>query len=58
MKFCLKCGNLMFLDRKRKVWVCCLCGYEEFFDEEKDREKMKIIKKVEYKLDEEIIVVE
>ena len=58
MKFCPKCGNLMLPDRKRKVWVCRSCGYEEPFDEEKDREKTRITQKVEHKPDEGIIVVE
>jgi len=58
MKFCPKCGNLMLPDRKRKVWVCRSCGYEEPFDEQKDREKTVIKQKVEHKPDEGIIVVE
>ncbi|WP_297535323.1 transcription factor S [Thermococcus sp.] len=58
MKFCPKCGNLMLPDRKRKVWVCRVCGYEEPFDEEKDRAKTRITQKVEHKPDEEIVVIE
>ena len=58
MKFGPKCGNLMYPDRKRKVWVCRVCGYEEPFDEEKDKEHTLIKTKVEHKPDEMAYVVE
>jgi len=58
MKFCPKCGNLMFPDKKRKVWVCRNCGYEEPLDVEKDKNKYRISQKVEHRPDEMGFVVE
>lgn len=57
VKFCPKCGSIMLPDRKRKVFVCRGCGYEEPINPE-DARGYKMTQKVEHKPDEGIIVVE
>lgn len=57
VKFCPKCGNMMVPDRKRGVFVCRKCGYEEPINSE-DAKAYRVTKKVEHKPDEGVVVVE
>lgn len=57
MKFCPKCGSIMLPDKKKGVFVCRKCGYEEPINPE-DAKKYRITQKVEHKPDEGIIIVE
>jgi len=57
LKFCPKCGTLMRPDRKKGVWVCPNCGYEEPITDE-DKKKTKITQKVEHRPDEGVVIVD
>ncbi|HEB74342.1 MAG: transcription factor S [Thermococcus sp.] len=56
MKFCPKCGNIMLPDKKRGVFVCRKCGYEEPLDPEA-ASKYKITQKIKHER-EDIPVIE
>ncbi len=56
VKFCPKCGSIMLPDRKKGVFVCRNCGYEEPIDPE-DAKGYKMTQKVEHKR-EDIPVIE
>ncbi|MCD6188576.1 MAG: transcription factor S, partial [Thermococcus sp.] len=47
MKFCPKCGSIMLPDKKKGVFVCRKCGYEEPLDPEVAN-KYKITQKVKH----------
>ncbi|NJE25231.1 transcription factor S [Thermococcus sp. MV5] len=56
MKFCPKCGSIMLPDKKKGVFVCRKCGYEEPLDPEA-ASKYKITQKIKHER-EDIPVIE
>ncbi|AMM53869.1 MULTISPECIES: transcription factor S [Thermococcaceae] len=57
VKFCPKCGSIMIPDKKRGVFVCRKCGYEEPINPE-DAKAYRRTEEVKHKPDEGVIVVE
>ena len=56
MKFCPKCGSIMLPDKKKGVFVCRKCGYEEPLDPEA-ASRYRITQKVKHER-EDIPVIE
>ena len=56
VKFCPKCGSIMLPDRKRGVFVCRKCGYEEPLNPEAAK-AYRLTQKVEHKV-EDIPIIE